>query len=325
MKDNHKYYTQLKLVDYKEYLKNDYEKVDISGSKLNKWADNLYKAITHQEDNNAVVEKAKAYGVEQEPIILEEYKQRFTAIKVFTGLKTIQAIYNFKNEKYHIAISVDGLAIDPITKRAYILEVKAGYKSKKTAAEKFEVYKNQIAFYANVLNYLFSRRQSFIKTEWLQLDTSDELYFAGAMLISKNQEEDLNIAKYGVKELLEVYDTETIPLIESYFKEKKEFVPTKETTLKLSEDNYKQVVEIGNDLFHLKTSLKQLESLIEEKEAIRNELLSLDKLNNDKVIYTLNDKEVITVERTIRNVKEYEKIFKGIKIERSKILNIKIK
>ena len=325
MKDNHKYYTQLKLIDYKDYLKNDYDKVDISGSKLNRWADNLYKAITHQEDKSPLIEKAKAYGVEQEPIILEEYKQRFSAIKVFTGLKTIQAIYNFKNEKYTIAISVDGLAIDPITNRVYILEVKAGYKSKKTAAEKFEIYKNQIAFYANVLNYLFARRLSFIKEEWLNIDTKDNLYFAGAILISKNQEEDINTAKYSVKELLDVYNTETIPLIESYFKEKKDFIPTEPTTLKITEDNFKQVVEINNDLIQLKDSVKKLESLIEEKETLRNELLSLDKLNNDQVIYTLNNKEVVSVERTIRNVKEYEKIFKGIKIERSKTLNIKIK
>lgn len=305
--------SNVKTMKYEDYINNNIiDEVDISGSKLNAMFDNMFECIVGKKEDTSLVKEAKEYGKEQEPIIKKAFAEQndYSIIDYPTILGKI----NIDDTKYSFAASVDGIAIDNKTNKYYLIEVKAGYRSKKTAEEKFETYKHQIAFY----NFVWTRlRHLKFNDPWNPSQAS--LNYGGVILVSQNKNEPITTYKISSLELDYIFENETLPIIKSYLKQKLDIIYScsqGEKTYSITDQELKEIDDLQKAIDNAKKEKKNWDKIIETAQDKLDNILAKyekDKPLNDIVLQGTNQNYILSP--IIINRKDYTKILTGITIE----------
>lgn len=305
--------SNVKTMKYEDYINNNIiDEVDISGSKLNAMFDNMFECIVGKKEDSALVKEAKEYGKEQEPIIKKAFAEQNDYSII--DYPTIIGKINLDNTKYSFAASLDGIAIDNKTNKYYLIEVKAGFRSKKTAEEKFETYKHQIAFY----NFVWTRlRHLKFNGPWNPSEAS--LNYGGVILVSQNKNEAITTYKLSTLELDYIFENETLPIINSYFKQKLDIIYScsqGDKTYSITDQELQEIDNLQQAIDNAKKEKKNWEKIITTaQDKLDNILAKYEKGNplNNIVLQGTNQNYILSP--VIINRKDYSKILTGITIE----------
>lgn len=325
---NHKSTTirNLQLIDYKDYINNDIIKeVEISGSKLNAMNTNLYNVIISKEETNKISEEAKAYGKTQEPLIREEFEKQHPEYIIYKDLPSFVGDMQFANAidtlKFKFGASFDGIVADTTTNTYYILEIKAGYRSNKSAFDKAMDYINQITFYDLIWTSLnFKQKQEFLDVYAPTLCKSLWTY-KGVMLVSRNNgncEIDKEIIKHSDIEMFREEDT--FMLIKSYLEQKDIILNNikahKELVYNIDDTKASQIEALQNEISNVKKQIKELEKINKNNEEVLENIFKEYEQSNYWNNIVLQSSEVkYVLEPAIVNKKDYMKQYIGTNIE----------
>ena len=305
--------SNVKTMKYEDYINNNIiDEVDISGSKCNAMFDNMFECIVGKKEDSALVKEAKEYGKVEEPNIKKLFAEQNDYSII--DYPTIIGKINIDDTKYSFAASLDGIAIDNKTNKYYLIEVKAGYRSKKTAEEKFETYKHQIAFY----NFVWTKlRHLKFNEPWNPSEAS--LNYGGVILVSQNKNESITTYKLNSLELDYIFENETLPIINSYLKQKLDIIYScsqGEEVYKINDLEVKEIEDLQNAIENAKKEKKQWEKIIETAQEKLDNILAKyekDKWLNNIVLKGTNQTYILSP--VIINRKDYTKILTGITIE----------